>query len=161
MAPSAEFTADLIAAIPLLRRVAFKMCRCAADTDDAVQETVLRALTHHARFEPGTNMRGWLLCIMRNEIYNKGRRARREMVTDPSLFAAMTPAPQRQDGYVALSELGDTFSRLSGPLAQAVYLVAVEGMSYDEAAAAAQCPVGTMKSRVSRGRDALVMVGAA
>lgn len=130
-----------------------------ADAEDLVQEAMLRAYTAYPRFEPGTNLRAWLFRIVRNAYVDRLRRQGRE-----SELAGGDVAPEE----VALEEFRAEAARtrreadveaalaqLPGELRLALLLVDGEGMRYDEAAAVMDCPVGTVRSRLHRGRRLL------
>jgi RNA polymerase sigma-70 factor (ECF subfamily) len=154
--PTRSFQGDLLALIPHLRAFALMLCHRRDLADDLVQDTLAKAWTARARFELGTNMKAWLFTILRNELYSQRRRSWRETCWDPDKAERI---PAVADQQVWASELADTAHVLrSLPHSQrdAVILVAAGGFSYEEAAAICGVPVGTIKSRVARGRVALM-----
>ena len=150
----------------LLQR-AMRLTRRAQDAEDLVQETLAKAYAAFARFQQGSNLRAWLHKIMTNTFINGYRRRQREPVTltgSLDKVAAAQPAGiawvSRSAEALALEripapELIAALRSLSVPFRIAVYLTDVEGFSYRETAAIMGVPVGTIMSRVHRGRTAL------
>ena len=142
--------------IPRLRRYARALTRSADRADDLVQETLLRAVAKAHLWQQGTDIRAWLFTIMHNQYVNMVRRAIREEATidieqmSSSLVATTDPTASRQ-----LRELERALGRLPGDQREVILLVGLEGLSYESAAQILGVPVGTVRSRLSRGRDAL------
>jgi RNA polymerase sigma-70 factor (ECF subfamily) len=142
--------------IPRLRRYARALTRSADRADDLVQETLLRAISKSHLWQAGTDIRAWLFTIMHNHYVNMVRRAIRDEATidieqmSSSLVATTDPTVSRQ-----LRELEESLARLPGEQREVILLVGLEGMSYEAAAEVLGVPVGTVRSRLSRGRDAL------
>jgi RNA polymerase sigma-70 factor (ECF subfamily) len=154
--PDAQFRAELVAAIPRLRSFARGLCYNRDLADDLAQEALVKAWAARASYRAGTNFRAWLFTILRNHFYSLSRRASRFAPWDPNLAArtAITPADQATNIYFADLERG--LDRLPVEQREALVLVTAHGLSYEEAAAIMECAVGTVKSRVSRARIALV-----
>ena len=142
--------------IPRLRRYARALTRRADRADDLVQETLVRAIAKSDLWQAGTDIRAWLFTIMHNLHVNMVRRAMRDDATvdieqmSSSLMAITDPTASRQ-----LRELDTALARLSAEQREVILLVGLEGMSYEAAAQILEVPVGTVRSRLSRGRDAL------
>ena len=142
--------------IPRLRRYARALTHNLERADDLVQDTLVRAITKEHLWQPGTNLRAWLFTLMHNQHVNNVRRAAREGLTveidavSSALVATTDPTSSRQ-----LRELDRALGQLSEEQRQTMLLVGLEGMSYQEAAAIFNVPVGTVRSRLSRGRDNL------
>jgi len=142
--------------IPRLRRYARALTRSVDRSDDLVQETLLRAVAKRHLWQTGTDLRAWLFTIMHNQYVNMVRRAVREQATvdieqmSSSLVATTDPTASRQ-----LRELERALGYLPGEQREVLLLVGLEGMSYEAAAQILSVPVGTVRSRLSRGRDAL------
>jgi len=142
--------------IPRLRRYARALTRSVDRADDLVQETLLRAVAKAHLWQAGTDIRAWLFTIMHNQYVNMVRRASREQATvdiermSSSLVATTDPTASRQ-----LRELERALGCLPGEQREVLLLVGLEGMSYETAAQILSVPVGTIRSRLSRGRDAL------
>jgi RNA polymerase sigma-70 factor (ECF subfamily) len=138
-----------------LRGYARKLGATSSLTDDLVQETILRALLHADQFRAGTNLSAWLHTILRHCYFNERRSQRRMLVSD-DIDADDRAMGAEQTWRVELQELEKLVTTLPVAQREALALVAVEGCSYDDAALKAGCPTGTMKSRVSRARSALL-----
>ena len=142
--------------IPRLRRYARALTRRADRADDLVQETLVRAIAKSDLWQAGTDIRAWLFTIMHNQHVNMVRRAMRDDATVDieqmsfSLMAITDPTASRQ-----LRELDTALARLPAEQREVILLVGLEGMSYEAAAQILEVPVGTVRSRLSRGRDAL------
>ena len=150
--PSNELRDQMLAAVPSLRAFALSLARNFDDADDLVQETVVKAWAAFDRFEPGTNLNAWLFTILRNQFHTNYRKRRREVEDSDGKFAAQLKAPPEQDGVVALHELHAALQRLPADQREALVLIGVERVSYEEAAAICGVAVGTIKSRVNRAR---------
>jgi RNA polymerase sigma-70 factor (ECF subfamily) len=151
-----EFNGLVEREIPRLRRYARALTRSADRADDLVQETLLRAISKSHLWQTGTDIRAWLFTIMHNHYVNMVRRAMRDEATvdieqmSSSLVAITDPTASSQ-----LRELDQALARLPGEQREVILLVGLEGMSYETAANVLSVPVGTVRSRLSRGRDAL------
>jgi RNA polymerase sigma-70 factor (ECF subfamily) len=142
--------------MPHLRAFARKLCGHRELAEDLVQETLTKAWTARARFEPGTNMKAWLFTILRHELYSHGRRAWRQVHWDADKGETI-PAPANQQIWAAeLSDAAHVLHSLPDHQRDALILVSAGGFYYDEAAGICGVPTGTMKSRVARGRTAMV-----
>lgn len=142
--------------IPQLRRYALALCHNAVAADDLVQESVTRALTKSHLFKKGTNLRAWLFTIMHNvNISNARRNKHIGMPIDPDIAAATLSTQPNQEGPLTLKALEKAMQIIPDTQRVAVIMAGVEGMSYEEISERLDVPVGTIKSRVSRGRDAL------
>jgi RNA polymerase sigma-70 factor (ECF subfamily) len=167
---SPTFEAEALASLDSLYRAALRLTRRPADAEDLVQETYLKAFRAADRFEPGTNLRAWLFTILHNTARNRARdRARDTVSVDSDVVdrAADAPPPgSRASGAPETPEsllLRDTLApelqaaidALPDAFRQAVWLRDVEEFSYAEIAEMLSIPVGTVMSRISRGRHLL------
>jgi RNA polymerase sigma-70 factor, ECF subfamily len=151
-----EFRRLLEHEIPRLRRYARALTRDSNRADDLVQDTLLRGLDKAHLWEPGTDLRAWLFTIMHNQYVNDTRRAAREQVPiDVDQVASTLPATTDPSASRQLSELDHALGRLAKGQREVVLLVGLEGMSYDEAAKILRVPIGTIRSRLGRAREAL------
>jgi RNA polymerase sigma-70 factor (ECF subfamily) len=142
--------------IPRLRRYARALTRDSIRADDLVQDTLVRGIAKAHLWQPGTDIRAWLFTIMHNQYVNNIRRTMPEQATidvdqvASTLEATTDPTASRQ-----LSELHRALGYLSKGQREVVLLVGLEGMSYDEAAKILRVPIGTVRSRLGRAREAL------
>jgi RNA polymerase sigma-70 factor, ECF subfamily len=150
-----SFSEQVVQLTPRLRSFARSLSRDYSTADDLVQETVLRALTHADQFTPGTNMVGWLSTILRNTYFNECRKTRRFVSLEVCEALPPPSIDSPQESKLHFSDVDARFSNLPASQRQALTLVAADGQSYEDAAKVVGCAVGTMKSRVSRARDAL------
>lgn len=141
--------------IPTLRRFARALVGHPERADDLVQDTLERALTRLDSYTPGTNMRAWLFTILRNAHINELRRARTVPAADEALEALSPPVPASQEHGLAIRDLKRALSRLTPEMLEVLLLIGLEGLSYVEAAEVLGAKVGTVKSRLCRGREAL------
>jgi len=146
---------EIVALIPSLRAFARSLTRNATDADDLVQETLLKAYGNLDKFTPGTQLRQWLFTIMRNAFYSGHRKHGREVTSAEDGIVDRGAAPPEQEWSVYGGEIGAALASLSDDQRQALMLVGAMGVSYEEAAEVCGCAVGTMKSRVNRGRSRL------
>ena len=145
----------IIELLPRLRRFARSLARNAQDADDLVQITAERALAHADQLRPEHSVASWLFGILRNAWIDEGRRRRRrELLLQPEQLAERIGDPAAGSDPELLC-LQDALSRLPEDQRLAVALVLVEGLSYREAASIMSVPVGTLTSRLARGREAL------
>lgn len=151
-----DFAARLEAEIPRLRRYARALTRDATRADDLVQSCLTRAVAKEHLWQPGTDLRAWLFTIMHNQHVNDVRRAVREGVSVAvEDAAAMVTAPSNASAAVQLHDLERAIGRLPSEQRQVILLVGLEGMRYEEVATILNIPIGTVRSRLSRGRELL------
>ncbi len=151
----AKFKADLVALIPHMRAFARTMTGNPAQADDLAQEALAKAWQCRDSFTMGTNMKAWAFMILRNQFYSDMRRAWRNVQLDQEAAERTLLASDDPNAPIELNELRMALASLPVDQREAVILVGAGGMSYEEAAEICDCAVGTVKSRVSRARDAL------
>ncbi|WP_230291191.1 RNA polymerase sigma factor [Croceicoccus sp. Ery5] len=143
--------------LPRLRRFAAGLAGNAADGDDLCQMSIERALANRQQWSEGTRLDSWMYRILRNIWIDEGRRNARRLQTFVAEEAgAATGGDGAQEAAVELSHVDRAMQRLPEDQREAVLLVMVEGYAYKEAAEIVGCPVGTLNSRLVRGRDALM-----
>ncbi|MGB7373262.1 RNA polymerase sigma factor [Pontixanthobacter sp.] len=143
--------------LPRLRRFAIGLAGNSADGDDLCQMTIERALTNRQKWQEGTRLDSWMYRIMRNIYIDEGRASTRRSQTFVGEEAGLSVGGDGgQEAQVELTQVDRALARLPGDQREAVLLVMVEGYSYKEAARIVGCPVGTLNSRLVRGRDALM-----
>jgi len=149
------------ALIPRLRRYARALTRDAVSADDLVQESLTRALGKIHLWREGTDLRAWLFTILHNQHITFTRREARERGSIKLQSCCSSPAlAPDQTARVQLRDLDRAIAKLPEEQRSVILLVGLEGMQYDEAAAVTNLPVGTVRSRVARGRESLrVMTG--
>src|SRR4028119_2129059 len=150
-----EFKAQLAQVIPHLRAFGRSLSGSRDLADDLVQETLLKAWAARKRFQAGTNMRAWTFIILRNLFLSQMRRARFKGEWDEITAAKILAAPASQDRHIELGDMQRALMHLPQPQREALILVGAGGFAYEEAAEICGCAVGTIKSRVARGRVAL------
>jgi RNA polymerase sigma-70 factor (ECF subfamily) len=147
---------DIINLIPALRRFARRLCTGRLfDAEDLVQETLLRAIANLDKFQPGTNLKSWLFTIMKNTNLTKCVRGRREVVGINDIGGMSPSLLPTQEWTIRGHEFERAMEDLSPTQRQAATKVLIDGSPYEDAAVAFGCALGTVKSRVSRARDAL------
>ena len=151
----ADFKAELAQVIPHLRAFGRSLSGNRDVADDLVQETLLKAWAARHRFQAGTNMRAWTFIILRNLFLSQMRRARFKGEWDDFTAAKILAAPAGQDRQIELADLERGLLQLPQAQREALILVGAGGFAYEEAANICDCAVGTIKSRVARGRAAL------
>jgi RNA polymerase sigma-70 factor (ECF subfamily) len=153
---------EIEAEIPRLRRYARALTRDVCAADDLVQDCLTRALGKLHLWQSGTDLRAWLFTILHNQYVNYVRRSVREgaAVGLSDNEPLLTRAPH-QGQRLELRDLERAIAKLPEEQRSAILLVGLEGMRYEEVAAVLDVPVGTIRSRLSRGREALrKLVGA-
>ena len=153
----AAFEGEVLPHADRLFRLAMWFLRNRADAEDVVQDTMMQALKSFNRFQPGTNCRAWLTTILQHIVSNRRRTAGRSIVVDDpedriaQTVAFVPPVPQElTDGRVLAS-----LRRLPTMFQEVILLCDVEDFSYKEAAEALAIPIGTVMSRLHRGRAQL------
>jgi RNA polymerase sigma-70 factor, ECF subfamily len=147
-----DFARLLETEVPRLRRYARALTRDASGADDLVQSCLLRAIAKQHLWQPGTDLRAWLFTILHNQHINDVRRSAREGIAVPLEDVAIAADA---GAAVQLRELDRAIAGLPEVQRQVILLVGLEGMRYEEVAAILGIPIGTVRSRLSRGRDTL------
>jgi RNA polymerase sigma-70 factor (ECF subfamily) len=168
-ASTVEFEKEVLEHLPSLLGVASRLMRNAPESEDLVQDTVLKALRARDQFESGTNLRAWLLKILTNTFINRYRRGglERSVLDGPDAdpladgwVSASTMESLRDPESQALrpileTEIGKALDELPTDFRLAVVLSDVEDLSYKEISDVMGCPIGTVMSRLHRGRRML------
>jgi RNA polymerase sigma-70 factor (ECF subfamily) len=146
------------AEIPCLQRYALKLTRDAQLAEDLVQESLVRGLDKQHLWQEGTNLRAWLCTILHNQYVNQIRRAVRERsIAELCEINGALTRPPSQDKGLELRDLNRALKKLPATQRAAVLLIGLDGMRYDKAAEIVGVRVGTIRSRLSRGREKLRM----
>ncbi len=153
--PVDEFKQQMLALIPSLRAFARGLCGNRDLADDLSQEAMARAWAARDSFTPGTNFRAWMFMILRNQFYTTIRKNSRMSSWDPEAAERLLVTPATQHVGLDLADVERAMARLPAEQREMLLLVAAGGMSYEDAAAVTGCALGTVKSRIARGRAAL------
>jgi RNA polymerase sigma-70 factor (ECF subfamily) len=159
----AAFEQDALALVDRLYAAALRLTRNEADAQDLVQDTYLKALRSSGQFEAGTNLRGWMFTILHNTFLNQRRDRGRSPIDADSEAVEQAPDPRLEATNPEALLLRDTMDAdlqaaldgLPAAYREAVWLRDVEQFSYEEIAGIVGVPIGTVMSRISRGRKAL------
>lgn len=153
------FCDELTRLLPRLRRFARGLTHDGPDGDDLCQATIERALKSRAQWQEGTRLDAWLYRIMRNlwidETRSRGRRAQ-VLASDEDAALVSNEGHRAMEAHVELGLVDRALASLPQEQREAVMLVLVEGFAYKEAAEILGCPMGTLTSRLVRGREALM-----
>ncbi|MCM2502631.1 sigma-70 family RNA polymerase sigma factor [Aureimonas altamirensis] len=147
---------DIVGLLGPLRRYARSLTRNPDDAEDLVHDTLLRAVEKRDQFKAGQELRPWLMSILHNRFVDGTRRRRADRIRDDALaLAAVATVDGSQEISARLHDVRRAFLSLPDEQRAALHLVTVEELSYDEAAETLGVPVGTLVSRLSRGRARL------
>ncbi len=160
--PSVEadriFRDQLVALIPALRTFARGLCGTRDLADDMAQDAMLRGWAARSSFIPGTNFRAWMFMILRNQFYTTIRKSRRTVSLEPELAERMLVEAPPQQHQIHLADVSRALLQLLPEQREVLLLIGANGLSYDEAAEVVGCAIGTIKSRLARGRKALTQL---
>ncbi|EJK80635.1 sigma-70 family RNA polymerase sigma factor [Agrobacterium sp. SHOUNA12C] len=149
-------TFDVLGQLGSLRRYARSLVRNADEAEDLVHDALVKAYERKASFRRGANLRTWLLSILHNAHIDRLRQKRSLNRRHEEAAVEFEPAlPASQDHAVRLSQVRDAFFNLPEEQREALHLVAIEDLSYQEAASALGIPMGTLMSRIARARASL------
>jgi RNA polymerase sigma-70 factor (ECF subfamily) len=158
-----DFEGGLTQCLPRLRRFAHALSRNAADADDLTQMTVERALKARRSWQDGTRLDSWLYRIMRNlwidTARSRARKAKHELGPEAAATVGVDPRPG-VEAAIDLARIMAAMDQLPDEQREVVALILIEGFGYRETAEMLDVPIGTVSSRLVRGRNALLeMVG--
>ena len=163
MRPTATATADadkifrdqLVALLPSLRAFSRGLCGRRDMADDLAQDTMMRAWAARDSYTQGSNFRAWMFMIMRNQFYTTLRKNARMTSLDPEVAErVLVMAPGQQNG-IDVEDVAKALQKLPAEQREVLLLIGANGVSYEEAAEIIGCAMGTVKSRLARGRTAL------
>jgi RNA polymerase sigma-70 factor, ECF subfamily len=152
---SSSFRQLLIKEIPNLRAFATSLSGSVQQSDDLVQDTLLKAWGHADSFREGTNIRAWLFTILRNTYYSLYRRRGREVQDTDGLYSSKVAVSGGQDSAIDLADFRLALAKLPEEQREVLIMVGATGLSYEETAEICGVAVGTIKSRVNRARKKL------
>ncbi len=155
-----EIRGEIAALVPRLRRFAGALAGSMEDGDDIVQTACIKALSGLDRFTPGTRLDSWMFRIVQNTFLDSVRNSTAQaMIADPDLIERQSDAglgARRAEDRLMLAELRTAVAALPEDQRAVLALVAIDGLSYKEAAAALEIPIGTVMSRLARAREKLM-----
>ena len=154
----AAFKLELVALIPQLRAFARGLAGDSTRGDDLAQEALIKSWRARGSYRMGTNMKAWTFMILRNQFYSEKRRSWRQTQLDQDAAERTLVAADDPEAPVALDEMRLAMRMLPSEQREALILVGAGGFAYEEAAEICGCAVGTVKSRVSRARRALLNI---
>ena len=151
-------TSLLVAEIPYLRAFAISLSGSLNSADDLVQDTLVKAWTKFDSFEPGTNLRAWLITILRNTFYSIHRKYRREVQDTDGIHAAQVAVRGAQDSHLEMADFRRALDLLAPEHREVLVMIGVTELTYEEAAIVCGVAVGTIKSRAHRARAKLAEI---
>ena len=160
MGQALSFETELVAVLPRLRRFAHALSRNREDADDLAQSAVERALRARSSWQPGTRLDSWLFKILRNQWIDtlRGRARKAKHEAPPEEAERAGESSDRLEASVELNRAMAAMQALPGEQREVVALILIEGFGYQEAANMLALPVGTVASRLARGRTALLQL---
>lgn len=151
-----EFRDALLEITPQLRAYALSLCGAIDVADDLVQDTLLKAWEKQESLRDFGRLKAWAMTILRNEFFGQRRQGKLIVEDAEGQWADTLVSNAHQEIAVDLRDLADALTNLDEHQREALVLIFVNELSYEEAAKVAGCPVGTMKSRVYRARNELL-----
>jgi len=152
------FRDQLVALIPSLRSFARGLCGWRDMADDLAQDAMVRGWAARASFTPGTNFRAWMFMILRNQFYTTIRKNKRMTSWDPEVAERVLVEAPSQQSAIHVADVARALQKLPAEQREVLLLVGANGVSYEEAADIIGCAIGTIKSRLARGRKALALL---
>jgi RNA polymerase sigma-70 factor (ECF subfamily) len=149
------FKDGLLKSIQAMRGFAVYLSGSADRADDLVQEALTKAWANQEKFTPGTNLKAWLFTILRNTYYSHLRSRSREVEDVNEAYSASLAVNGEQLAHMDMADMNHALQRLPPEQREALLLISASDMSYEEAASVCGVAVGTIKSRVNRGRAKL------
>lgn len=147
---------EFVSAMPKLGAIAFRLCGNYALSEDLVQEALVRGWRNRAQYHDETNLLAWLATILRNCYFSFLRRRKYELEDiDETNALALAVEPVYEED-LRIDEVMRAVDRLPPKRRQALLLVGVDELNYEQAAVVCGCPVGTLKSRIHRAREQLI-----
>lgn len=158
LAADQVFRDQLVALIPALRSFARGLCGWRDIADDMVQDAMLRGWAARASFTLGSNFRAWMFMILRNQFYTTIRKDKRMTSWDPEVAERMLVEAPAQQHAIHAADVAKALQKLPAEQREVLLLIGANGASYEEAADIVGCAIGTIKSRLARGRKALALL---
>jgi len=149
------FEVELLGLLPHVRAFSIQLCGRNLG-EDIAQETLTKAWKARSSYQPGTKMKAWLFAILRNEYISYQRRAWRQVGWDQETMEKISGPALQQKWEIELFDVRRALVFVPADQREALLLITASGFSYEEAASITATPIGTLKSRVSRGRAKLL-----
>ena len=153
-----QFRNQLAALIPALRSFARGLCGRRDVADDLAQEAMLRGWQARASFKPGSNFRAWMFTILRNQFYSMIRKDKRMTGWDPEAAERLLVEAPTQQVTTYVADVARALQLIPPEQREVLMLIGANGATYEEAAGVAGVAIGTIKSRLARGRKALALL---
>ena len=153
MTPS--FETMMIECLPHMRAYSRSLTKDPDAADDLVQDAIVRAIGAQGSFQEGTNLKAWLFTILRNKFLDDRRRKRGYFEQIETAVHERLVSPPTQHAAVEFADVATAFWSLSAAHREVLMLIGVNGLNYEEAADVLGCPIGTVRSRLSRARSEL------
>jgi len=151
-----SFMEEVKEALPAMRAFARSLTRDATSADDLVQDALVRLITAQERFIPGSSFKAWAFTVIRNRFVDQYRRKRYADSRQSELNGAERIQAAPQDSVMEFRDMTCAFWELPAAFREVLILVGVHDLSYEEAAEIIGCPIGTVRSRLSRARARLM-----
>jgi RNA polymerase sigma-70 factor, ECF subfamily len=149
------FRDQLVALLPSLRAFSRGLCGHREMADDLAQDTIMRAWAARESYTQGSNFRAWMFMIMRNQFYTTIRKNSRMTSLDPEVAERVLVVAPAQHNGINVDDVAKALQKLPDEQREILLLIGANGLSYEEAAEVIGCAMGTVKSRLARGRTAL------
>jgi len=149
------FREALVREMPELRAYAVSLSGSFHVADDLLQETMLKAWSAAESFTPGSNLRAWLITILRNTYFSQYRRRGREVSDEDGVYSSKLATPPNQEGALDLADFQIALAKLAPEHRDVLLMIGASGLTYEEAAEICGVAVGTIKSRLNRARARL------
>lgn len=158
VAKSHTIRAEIVNLLPALRAFSLVLAKNRSDADDLVQETLVRALRSLHQYTPGSRLKSWMFTIMRNVHRSSFVTLKRESTNRYGILVARLQSEPTQNAAVDLADLRAALVTLPAEQQEVLILVGGLGFTYEDAAEVSGCAVGTIKSRLNRGRERLAQL---
>lgn len=155
MSPAVDPREQIVEYLPEMRAFALSLTRNPSSADDLVQDAIIKAWKSFHQFQSDTNLRAWLFTIVRNTFYSDLRKKRREISHAEETIAEPAATGHSSDPIIAAMDFEKAFATLPDEQREVLTLVGASGMSYEDAAVTCGVAIGTIKSRINRGRKRL------
>lgn len=150
-----SFGDQMVAQMPYLRAFAISLCGSHSLADDLVQDALVKAWSHADSFQPNTNLRAWLVTILRNTYFSAYRKRSREVQDSDNALAQQIPVKGGQESALTLADVQAALDKLAPEHKEILLMIGITELSYEEAAEICGVAIGTVKSRLNRARAKL------